>query len=132
MPKHPIILPEFRSAYEELKMSPAMVSGDHVFFSGVTGVGANGHMPDDPQEQIRNAFDKLGVVLRHVDLTFDAIVEMTTYHIGLREHFDLFNAIRSKYVKEPYPAWTAVEVAALRRKGAIVEMRVIASIVRVD
>lgn len=128
MPKQPIIPSEFRSAYDQLKMSPAMVSGDHVFFSGVTGADSRGHMPDGPEEQIRNAFDKIEVVLRQIDLTFDAIVEMTTYHIDLREYFDRFNAIRSEYVKEPYPAWTAIEVAGLRREGAIIEIRVIACI----
>lgn len=52
---------------------------------------------------------------------------MTTYHVGLRDHFDLFNQVRLEYLEEPYPAWTAVEVAGLRREGAIVEIRVIAS-----
>lgn len=51
---------------------------------------------------------------------------MTSYHVGLREHFDLFNAIRLESFEDPYPAWTAVEVAGPRREGAIVEVRVIA------
>ncbi len=52
---------------------------------------------------------------------------MTSYHINLRDHFDLFSAVRAEYVTDPYPAWTAVEVAGLRRIGAIVEIRVIAA-----
>ena len=76
---------------------------------------------------MRNAFEKIGFILRDADLTFRSIVEMTTYHVGLRGHFDLFNSIRLEYVEEPYPAWTAVEVAGLRREGAIIEIRVIAS-----
>ena len=51
---------------------------------------------------------------------------MTSYHVGLREHFDLFNAIRLESFEDPYPAWTAVEVAGPRREGAIVDVRVIA------
>ena len=31
-------------------------------------------------------------------------------------------------MEDPFPAWTAVEVAGLRREGAIVEIRVIASV----
>ena len=53
---------------------------------------------------------------------------MTSYHIGLRDHFDSFNAVRSACVTAPFPAWTAVEVAGLRREGAVVEIRVIAAI----
>ncbi|MBL0404371.1 RidA family protein [Microvirga aerilata] len=126
MTKRAIIPPEFRTTAEQLKMSPAVVSGDHVFLTGVTGSDARGQMPDDAEAQIRTAFEKIGCVLRAGGLTFHSIVEMTTYHMGLRDHFDLFNSIRLEYLNEPYPAWTAVEVAGLRREGAIVEIRVIA------
>ncbi len=121
-----ILPPEFQAAADQLKMSPAIISGNHVFLGGVTGSDPNGHMPDDQATQIRSAFDKVGVVLRTAGLSFRSVVEMTTYHIGLRDHFDLFNAIRLEYVIDPYPAWTAVEVAGLRREGAIVEIRIIA------
>jgi enamine deaminase RidA (YjgF/YER057c/UK114 family) len=132
MAKRAIIPPEFRAAADQLKMSPGIVSGDHVFLTGVTGSDAHGQMPDDAGAQIRNAFDKIGSVLRAGGLTFRSIVEMTTYHVGLRDHFDLFDAIRLEYLDEPYPAWTAVEVAGLRREGAIVEIRVIAHTNRDD
>jgi enamine deaminase RidA (YjgF/YER057c/UK114 family) len=127
MTKRAIVPPELRAAADQLKMSPAIVSGRHVFLTGVTGSDPHGQMPQDPAVQMRNAFEKVGLVLREAGLTFQSVVEMTTYHVGLREHFDLFNAIRLEYVEEPYPAWTAVEVAGLRRDGAVVEMRVIAS-----
>jgi enamine deaminase RidA (YjgF/YER057c/UK114 family) len=123
-----IVPPEFRTACEQLKMSPAIVSGNHVFLTGVTGSDAKGVMPDDAATQIHGAFDKIGIVLREAGLTHEAIVEMTTYHVGLRAHFDLFDSIRLEYLTEPFPAWTAVEVAQMRREGAIVEIRVIAAI----
>lgn len=126
MTKRAIIPPEFRETAEQLKMSPAILSGSHVFLNGVTGGDSAGQMPEDPEEQFRNCFDKIGTVLAEASLTFDAIAEMTTYHVGLRDHFDLFDKIRLDYVGDPYPAWTAVEVAGLRREGAIVEIRVIA------
>jgi len=126
MSKRAIIPPEFRATADQLKMSPAIVSGDHVFLTGVTGSDAHGQMPGDVETQIRTAFDKIESVLRAGGLTFHSVVEMTTYHVGLRDHFDLFNAIRVEYMSEPYPAWTAVEVAGLRREGAIVEIRIIA------
>jgi len=128
MTKRAIIPPELRAAAEQLKMSPAIVSGEHVFLTGTTGSDAHGRMPDDPEAQFRNAFRKIGFVLQAGRLTFQSVVEMTTYHVGLREHFELFDAIRLEHVCDPYPAWTAVEVAGLRREGAIVEIRIVASI----
>ncbi len=122
-----IVPPEFRAVSDQLRMSPAIVSGDHVFLTGVTGSDAHGVMPVNPETQMMNAFDKIGAVLRAGGLTHQSIVEMTTYHVGLRDHFELFDAVRLRYLGEPYPAWTAVEVAGLRREGAIVEIRVIAN-----
>ena len=113
---------------KEIKLSPGIVSGNHVFVTGMTGSRANGTMPPDPESQFRNAFDKIGLVLREAGLTYGSIVEMTSYHIGLRGHFDLFEQVRADYVREPYPAWTAVDVAGLRRVGAVVEIRVIAEL----
>ena len=84
-----------------------------------------GKTPEKPAEQFRNAFDKIELVLREAGLIFQSVVKMTTYHIGLREHFDLFDEIRLEYFDAPYPAWTAVEVAGLRRESAVVEIRII-------
>jgi enamine deaminase RidA (YjgF/YER057c/UK114 family) len=109
-----------------LRLSPGVAAGGFVFLTGMTGARQDGTMPEDPAAQIRAAFDKIGEVLALDGLDHGAIVEMTSYHVGLRGHFDLFNSIRSEYVCEPYPAWTAVEVAGLRREGAIVEIRAVA------
>jgi enamine deaminase RidA (YjgF/YER057c/UK114 family) len=87
-------------------------------------------MPEGVEEQVRSAFEKIGSVLAEAGLSHDAIVEMTTYHVGIHEHFDLFNEVRCEYVSDPFPAWTAVEVAALRRTGAVVEIRVVATCVK--
>ena len=95
--------------------------------TGVTGSKPDGTMPLGIEDQIRSAFEKIGAVLNEAGLTHDSIVEMTSYHVGIHEHFDIFNDVRHEYVSDPFPAWTAVEVAGLRRVGAIVEIRVIAS-----
>lgn len=107
-------------------MSPAILSGGHLFLTGSTGGDANGLMPADPELQMRNAFAKIGDILKEAGLSFNAVVEMTSYHVGLRSHFDLFDSIRLEMFEAPYPAWTAVEVAGLRREGAIVEIRIVA------
>lgn len=118
--------PGTRSIANQMKLSPGIQSGGHVFLTGIVGSGTDGHISDDPEIQIRRAFEKIAQVLHEADLTCKAIVEMTSYHISLRDHFDLFSKIRGEFVQPPYPAWTAVEVAGLRREGAIVEIRVIA------
>lgn len=117
-----------RATANLIKLSPGIVSGDHVFLTGMTGSGADGTMPTDLDQQFRQAFEKIAAVLAEAGLDFGAVVEMTTYHVGLRDHFDRFCAVRSEYVSDPFPAWTAVEVAGLRREGAVVEIKVVASL----
>ncbi|MCK0166854.1 RidA family protein [Jannaschia sp. S6380] len=109
-----------------LPLSPAIRSGDHLFLTGMTGSGPDGRMAPDPEIQFHAAFDKIAETLGAAGLTLDAVVEMTSYHLDLRTHFDLFEAVCRARFAAPYPAWTAVEVAGLRREGALVEVRAIA------
>lgn len=110
-----------------LQISPGVLCDGFVFLTGVTGSSADDTRPADLEVQFHSAFRKIGAVLEQASVSFDAIVEMTSYHVGLREHFDLFCQVRAAYLREPFPAWTAVEVPLLRREGAAVEIRVIAA-----
>lgn len=124
---HRALVPDgSQAAVEAIQLSPGVISGDHVFVTGMTGSLADGSMPTDLNEQFRSAFDKIEAVLAEANLDFGSVVDMTTYHVDLRDHFDAFCKVRSDYVFEPYPAWTAVEVADLRREGAVVEIKVVA------
>jgi len=114
------------SVSEQLKLSAGIASNGHIFLTGMTGSNADGTMPDTLERQFINAFEKIGHVLALRDADHSNIVEMTSYHVGIDDHFDIFSEVRARYVFAPYPAWTAVEVAGLRRKGANVEIRIIA------
>lgn len=117
-----------KTTADQIKLSPGIISGNHVFQTGMTGSGTDGAMPENLEVQFRQAFDKIGAVLREAGLDFSSVVEMTTYYVGLRDHFDRFCAVRSEYVSDPFPAWTAVEVAGLRREGAVVEIKAVTTI----
>lgn len=107
-------------------MSPGLACNGFVFMTGFTGVAPNGSCSDDPATQIRVAFAPVAEVLEAGGLNFSHVVETTSYHVGLRDHLSLFRAIRDEYVTEPYPAWTAIEVAGFASEGTIVEIRAIA------
>jgi enamine deaminase RidA (YjgF/YER057c/UK114 family) len=128
MSQKALIPPGSTTAADQLKLSPGILSGRHVFLTGMTGSLPDGTMPADPETQFRQLFQKIGAVLAEAGLDFGAVVEMTSYHIDLGGHFDRFSAVRASFVLPPYPAWTAVGVAELRRPGALVEVRVIAAL----
>ena len=125
MPKRAIIPGEMQPYYESWRMSPGLEHDGVVYLTGMTGT-VKGVVSPDPETQMREAFRKVGLVLDEAGIGFGDILEMTTYHVGLRAHLDLFKAIRAEHVVEPYPAWTAIEVSGFATEGVIVEIRVIA------
>jgi enamine deaminase RidA (YjgF/YER057c/UK114 family) len=118
--------PAFSRFIDDWHFSPVLDTGDFVFLSGVTGVRADLTVAADPETQIRDAFAFLKQHLAAASLTFDDVVEMTTYHVDLREHLSVFMTVKDEYVAAPYPAWTAIGVSQLITEGTIVEIRLIA------
>lgn len=112
-----------------LALSPAVLSNGHLFVTGMTGATADGTIAPDPETQFRAAFDKIATVLGTAGTDMGMLVEMTSYHVDISHHFDVFAKVQAEYVRRPFPAWTAVGVAALRRPGALVEVKVIARVV---
>lgn len=121
-----IVPKELDYYYQNWQMSPGLACGDFIFMTGFTGVDADGTVPGDPETQFRSAFRKIGLVLAEAGLTYNSLVEMTSYHIGLRDHLELFKRVRGEFVKEPYPAWTAIEVAGFVTQDALVEIKAVA------
>ncbi len=122
-----IVPASMQGFYDDYHFAPAVVDGDHLRVSGVIGIDlAAGSVPADPYTQFTQAFDNLAEVLTAGGSDFAAITEMTTFHVGLREHLGVFMAVKDRYVKEPYPAWTAIGTPELALEGALVEIRVTA------
>ena len=126
MNKKSIVPSSFDNYYRDWHMSPAIICQGFVFLTGFTGVRPDGTISTDPVAQIRQAFLSIETVLKKGGMSFDNVIEMTTYHVKLQDHIDLFRTIRDEFIVEPYPAWTAIEVSGFITKKAIVEIRVIA------
>ena len=105
---------------------PVLDTGEFVFLSGQTGCRPDGTVATDPERQFREAFEFLNANLAAAGLTLDDVVEMTTYHVGLRKHLTAFIRAKDEYIFPPYPAWTAIGVTELITEGTLVEVRVIA------
>lgn len=123
--KKTISAPEFAHFHDAWRLSPALDTGEFVFFSGVTGCRPDGTVAEDPEEQFRDAFRFLSMTLDAAGLTFDDVVEMTTYHVDLRKHLDAFTRVKDAFVSAPYPAWSAIGTTELITPGTLIEIRVI-------
>ena len=126
MTKTPIVPPDFAHFSRDWHMSPGIDTGSFVFLSGITGVRADGGLSGEPETQFRDAFAIVGRHLAEAGLEFDDIVEMTSYHVGLRDHLAAFMAAKDSFITAPYPAWTAIGVSELITEGALAEIRIVA------
>jgi enamine deaminase RidA (YjgF/YER057c/UK114 family) len=97
-----------------------------LYLSGVTGTDQNGRVSSDPSEQFEQAFVHLRLYLEVAGASMRDLVELTTYHVALRDHLDAFIAAKDRHIGAPYPAWSAIGVSELITAGALVEIRAIA------
>jgi enamine deaminase RidA (YjgF/YER057c/UK114 family) len=120
-----VVPSELETYYQDWHMSPGRIAGGLLYMTGMTGHRPDGTFANDAEDEIRDAFDKIDSVLRKAGLDWTDLVEMTSYHVEIQEHIEVFRRVRDEYVREPYPAWTAIEVEGLI-SPAIVEIRAIA------
>ena len=105
--------------------SPAVEAGDLIFVSGQVPVDSQtGKIVEgDIQDQVRQCFVNLKKVLDTAGVNFDNIVKSTVYLTDIAD-FKSVNEVYAQYFSAPYPARTAIAVAALPL-GANVEIEVI-------
>jgi len=121
-----IIPDDLRAYYDRWHFSPAMECGGFLFVSGCTGMRPDGSLSDDIEEQFRQAFRTVKKFLDEAGLSFSDVIDMTTYHVGLRSGLGTFMKVKDEFIGKPYPAWTAIGVTELAVQGALIEIRVIA------
>ncbi len=126
MQKKAIVPKSMSALYRDWKMAPGAEIDGFVFLTGFNGVGLDGALSPDAAVQINTAFDQVFEVLGEAGLDARHIIEVTSYHIGLKTHLEQFKEIWAERMAPPYPAWTAIEVAGFATDGVIVELRVIA------
>lgn len=120
MPQDPRAL-EFQNA---VGFADAVVSGDTIYLSGVVAGQAPGD--DGFQPGFDRAFKRIEATLKRAGASWDDVVDITTFHTDIIEHMRDFSAVKNRYVKPPFPTWTAIGISALFEPTAVVEIKVVA------
>ena len=125
-----VIFPSKKQAnYEAYGYSAAVRSGSFLFISGQVGVDVSGSAIKDPAAQFQLAFTNLGGVLEAAGCGFNDIVDITTFHVDMYEHFDAFASEKqSVFPNPPFPNWTAIGVVCLADPDLLLEIKAIAKI----
>lgn len=116
--------PRNRALFERWGFAEAVIDGDRVYLSGVVAVLREGET--DPSAAYDRAFKIVADVLARSGSGWDSVIDMTTYHTDLSAQMDSFIAVKHRYVKAPFHAWTAIGVDRLVPDRGLVEIKVVA------
>ena len=120
-----LVLPDsMKSTYDAFHFAPAQRHNGVLYCSGQIGTNKDGKIPDAAEDEFRNAWNAVGAILAKAGLQFSDIIEFTSYHVNLQQHLPTFMSVKDEFIKEPYPAWTAIGITELAVPGARVEIRV--------
>jgi enamine deaminase RidA (YjgF/YER057c/UK114 family) len=106
--------------------SDAVITGDTIYFSGLVADLNSGERDLVPAYE--RAFARLGTILERAGASWDDVVEITSFHTDMLTQMGPMIEVKKKYIREPHPAWTAVEVAKLGDPRALTEIRMIAKL----
>ena len=107
--------------------SPAVKTGDMLFLSGQLGIDpASGELPETVEEQADQSLKNIENLLAEAGATMDNVVKTTVFLNDIAD-FKAVNEVYAGHFEAPYPARSAVQVAALPA-GALVEIEVIATL----
>lgn len=104
--------------------SQAIDLSEMIFTSGQIPVAPDGSVSSDISEQTRQALLNLKAVVEAGGSNFDKVIKTTVFITDMAQFGDI-NAVYSEFFKEPYPARSCVQVAALP-KGVSIEIEAIA------
>lgn len=122
-----IIMPESqegRAFMEQFGFSEAVIHGDTVYLSGVIAGPAPEGMTRE--EAYDRTFRYIGSVLERAGSSWDDVIDLTTYHVDIDESLPALAEVKNRYVKAPFPAWTAIDIDRLFAPDGEVEIKVTA------
>jgi enamine deaminase RidA (YjgF/YER057c/UK114 family) len=116
---HPAGAPAADSSY-----SPAILAdaGRMLFISGQGPEDVHADM----ETQIRQTFDRIGILLKEAGATWSNVVIIRSYWVHLLRDLPVFRKVRREYLLEPYPASTAVGTTELAIPGLELEIEAVA------
>ncbi|HEX4984980.1 MAG TPA: Rid family detoxifying hydrolase [Burkholderiales bacterium] len=104
--------------------SQAVRAGATIYLSGQIGLDpATMQLAQGIEAQIHRVFRNMQAVAAAAGASLDDAVKLTVFLTDLA-HFALLNEIMSQYLRQPYPARSALGVSQLPR-GALVEIEAV-------
>lgn len=114
------------STYQRFGFSQGVKVNGMLICSGQVGSNPDGSVPENIADEYHNAWQAVGRVLEAAGCDYSDIVDMLTLHKELAENLETYLEVKSHYIKEPYPAWTAWDLQQFPGPGQRIEIKVTA------
>lgn len=112
---------EFQNA---VGFADGVITGDSIYLSGVVAAPRPGE--NGPGPAYERAFARLGETLRRAGAGWDDVVDLTTFHTDLPGQINAFVEVKNRFIKAPFPAWTAIGISTLYEPTAVTEIKIVA------
>lgn len=116
--------PKALAFQNEVGYADAVRAGDTLYLSGVVAGPAPGEKGLVPAYE--RAFAHIDSILKRAGASWDDVVDITTYHMNIDAELADISTVKNRYVKAPFPTWTAIQISRLYEPSAVTEIKVIA------
>ena len=110
-----------RKFQEDWGFSDAVVTGDTIHLSGIVVGMREGET--DMAAAYERVYARIDAILKRAGESWDDVVDMTSFHTDVERQIRHMVTAQKKWVKAPYPAWTAIGVSRILG-GGITEIKV--------
>jgi enamine deaminase RidA (YjgF/YER057c/UK114 family) len=121
-----IVSQGWQEFFDETNVPAAIRHGDTLYVTGHTGEEDDLTFSSDAGHQIRRTFQNIARTLAEAGADWSDVVEIVSYHVGLRSQADVLIAVSKEFLAAPAPAWSAVGVTELWDEGSLVEISCVA------
>jgi enamine deaminase RidA (YjgF/YER057c/UK114 family) len=118
--------PEEAKFQAEWGYASAIRVGDTIYLSGVVAGVRKGET--DLTLGYERAFKEIGETLKSTGASWDDVIDITSFHTDLTTQMPAIIAVKNRYIKGPFPAWTAIQVARLIPTNGITEIKIVAKV----
>lgn len=96
-----------------LPFTPGILVDGTLYIAGFSGEDAKtGVVPEDFETEVKQALDKIGVILKEADMSYSDVVSVQVYLTDM-ELFERMNTVYRTYFQEPRPTRSIMGIKSL-------------------
>lgn len=118
---------DMRAIQQQIGFNDAIVTDDgHVYLSGIVVSLAPGD--SDIESAFAGTYAEIETILHRAGAGWGDIVDILSFHTDLASQLEPMIAVQRRYIAEPFPAWTAIQIDRLVPDQGITEIKIVARI----